>query len=158
MVYHIADINSKYKVGDIILPKVYNMESFSLRKREIEICLENVRKERFSSYPSRLHCLYVCYCIDDVHFWLHMKKEHIETDFKLLILDLEHEPVWLSSESYHKYYFGFSDDLEKCANLYWSSKGAPEELDDCEGLYYGKAIIKRICKMRYTKNNDIIPI
>ena len=155
MVYHIENIDCTYKVGDVILPKVYDISTFSEKKQEIESCLEDVRKNQFPSYPSRLNCLYVCNTLEDVRFWAHMKYYHKESDFLLLTLALENDPIWFSAKPYHDYYFKICHDLELCSNLYWQSRGNPKDLVDCEGLYFGSAVIKRISRMRYLDDGEL---
>ena len=155
MVFHIENINCEYQIDDIITSKKYQIDSFSGRKKKIEKCLENIRKTEFSLYPSRMNCIYVCNSLEDVKLWVHLKYAHKERDFLLLTLALEKSPIWLSAKTYHEYINGFNANLQECAKQYWESIGDPRNLEDCEGLYDGKAVVKRICKMHYYENGDI---
>ena len=40
-----------------------------------KLALEEVRKEKYSNYPSGLRCIYVCPNIDDTREWVNILKE-----------------------------------------------------------------------------------
>lgn len=65
-VYHIVKNELEMAVGAFLRPKTYCLENFGVRKRKIEEELENVRKDSFPDFPSRLNCLFVCYDMYDV--------------------------------------------------------------------------------------------
>ena len=57
-VYHIVKKESELVIGDVIQPKTYNLEDFSVKKRQIEEELENVRRDNLQNLyhidPQRL--------------------------------------------------------------------------------------------------------
>lgn len=100
-VYHIAKNELEMAVGAFLQSKTYRLEDFGIKKRQIEEELENVRKDSFPDFPSRLNCLFVCYDMDDVEFWASMKSSIYEKQFKVLTLETAGHVFWFSAESYH---------------------------------------------------------
>lgn len=53
-VYHLVKDELHFAVGDIIQPRIYNLDSMKPIKRQIEKEFEIIRKKDFPNYPSRL--------------------------------------------------------------------------------------------------------
>ena len=108
--------------------------------------LENVRKESFPDFPSRLNCLFVCFDMDDVEFWAIQKSDIYGRQFKVLTLETTQLVFWFSAESYNMYFSGQRNDLRQACVEFWESnnKTKTDHLVDCEGITRGPARIVEI--------------
>lgn len=140
-VYHIIKNELDYAVGNFIQPKTYSLCDFDLKKRQVEEELENVRKESFPDFPSRLNCIFVCHDMDDVEFWAIQKSSIYGRQFKVLTLETTEPVFWFSAESYNMYFSGQRNDLHQACVEFWESSRNTEieKMVDCEGMTNGLA-------------------
>ena len=145
-VYHIIKNELDFALGDFIQPKTYRLCDFVLKKRQIEEELENVRKDSFPNFPSRLNCLFVCYDMDDVESWLSIKSSIYRNQFIILTLETTEPVFWFSAESYNMYFNGLRNDLHQACVEFWESNRVIEldKLIDREGITIGPAKIIEI--------------
>ena len=156
-VYHIAKNELELAVGDFIQPKIYRLCDLNLKKRQVEEELENVRKERFPDFPSRLNCLFVCFDMDDVEFWAMMKSSIYGSQFKVLTLETTKPVFWFSAESYNMYFNGLRNDLHQACLEFWESNRNTEidKLIDREGITIGPAQIIEIRQAGFSRERGI---
>ena len=145
-VYHIIKNELDYAVGNFIQPKTYSLCDFDLKKRQVEEELENVRKESFPDFPSRLNCLFVCHDMDDVEFWAIQKSSIYGRRFNVLTLETKEPVFWFSAESYNMYFSGQRNDLHQACVEFWESNRNTEieKMVDREGMTNGLAEIVEI--------------
>ena len=156
-VYHIVRNELEYAVGDFIQPKIYCLDDFDLKKRQMEEELENVRKESFPDFPSRLSCLFVCYDMDDVEFWAMMKSSIYGSQFEVLTLEVTKPVFWFSAESYNMFFGGQRKDLHQACKEFWESNKKTEldKLIDREGMTNGAANIIEIKQARISRGKGL---
>lgn len=146
-----------FAIGDYLQPKIYSLFDFDIKKRQIEEELENVRKESFPDFPSRLNCLFVCYDMDDIEFWAIQKSSIYGRQFKVLTLETTEPVYWFSAESYHKYFNGMINDLHQACIDFWKSnnKTKVNHLADREGITKGPARIVGIRQAKISRENGL---
>lgn len=156
-VYHIIKNEFDFAVGAFLQPKTYSYKDFRVKKRQIEEELENVRKESFPDFPSRLNCLFVCYDMDDIEFWAIQKSSIYGRQFKVLTLETTKPVYWFSAESYHKYLNGLTNDLHQACVDFWKSnnKTKVNHLADREGITIGPAKIVGIRQANISRENGL---
>ena len=156
-VYHIVKNELDFAVSNFIQPKTYSLCDFDLKKRQVEEELENVRKERFPDFPSRLNCLFVCFHMDDVEFWTIQKSSIYGRKFKVLTLETTEPVFWFSAESYNMYFNGQRNDLHQACVEFWKSNRNTEidKLIDCEGITNGPAQIIAIQQVCFSRENGL---
>ena len=156
-VYHIVKNELEMAVGALLRPKTYSLENFGVRKRKIEEELENVRKDSFPDFPSRLNCLFVCFHMDDVEFWTIQKSSIYGRKFKVLTLETTEPVFWFSAESYNMYFNGQRNDLHQACVEFWKSNRNTEidKLIDCEGITNGPAQIIAIQQVCFSRENGL---
>ena len=98
-VYHIVKDELEFAVGDFLHPRLYNLDEFKSKKREVEEELEKVRSDCFPNLPSRLNCLFVCRDLNDVESWALMKSDIFGRQFKILTLETT-VPVFTAFSSF----------------------------------------------------------
>lgn len=156
-VYHIVKNELDFALGDFIQPKTYSLCDFDLKKRQVEEELENVRKESFPDYPSRLNCLFVCHDMDDVEFWASMKSSIYGKLFKVLTIEIAGPVFWFSAESYHMYFNGLRNDLRQACMEFWESNRDTEldKLIDREGITIGPSKIVEIRQAAFSRERGL---
>lgn len=156
-VYHIIKNEFDFAVGAFLQPKTYSLEDFGVRKRKIEEELENVRKDSFPDFPSRLNCLFVCYDMYDVESWASMKSSIYGKQFKVITLETAGPVFWFSAESYHMYFNGFKNDLQQACLEFWESNRNTEfdKLIDREGITNGPAKIIEIRQASFSRERGL---
>jgi len=152
-VYHIVKNELEFAVGDIILPRIYDLNSFAPKKKEIEMELEIIRNEGYSNYPSRLNCLFVCHDMNDVEFWAMMKSNIYGSQLIVLTLDTIGPVFWFSAEGYNMYFNGQRNDLRQACLEFWESNKNTEfdKLIDREGITNGPAKIIEIRQASFSR-------
>ncbi len=145
-VFHIEKNELEFTVDDLIQPRIYNLNSFVPKKKEVEDKLETIRKDKYPDYPSRLRCIFVCYNLEDVEFWAIQKSDIHGREFKVLTLETSEPVYWFSADSYNMYFCGQRNDLHQSCVDFWESnrKTAIDKLVDREGLTSGAATIVEI--------------
>ena len=156
-VFHIEKNELEFTVGDLIQPRIYNLNSFAPKKKEVEDKLETIRKDKYPDYPSRLNCLYVCYNLEDVEFWAIQKSDIYGREFKVLTLETSEPVYWFSADSYNMYFCGQRNDLHQSCVEFWESnrKTVIDKLADREGLTNGVAIVVEIMNAKVSRERGL---
>lgn len=152
-VYHIVKDELQFAVGDIIQPRIYNLDNMNPKKRQIEKELEDIRKVHFHDFPSRLECLFVCCDMGDVEFWSMQKSDIRGKVFKILTLETSEPVFWFSADSYNMYFNKQRSDLRKACIEFWESNSNTgiDKMEDREGLTKGPAKIVEIRRAKITR-------
>ena len=118
--------NEEYNV---VLNTVNN-DAFVMR----ELALEEVRKERFSNYPSRLKCLYVTKEKDDAFNWAKILKRNNKICKQIITFELTGDLFIGDGNLMKRQNLSYSKHLDNALN-YWSNSTKEEN----EYLFYGTA-------------------
>lgn len=114
---------------NIVLDTINN-DAFVLR----ELALEEVRKDKFPSYPSRLNCLYITKEKEDAINWSNILKRNQKQCKQILTLECSGELFVGDGNLMKRQNLSYKKHLEN-AEKYWSSNNPiiPEY------LFYGEA-------------------
>ena len=126
-------LNSKKDLSkeefDLVLNTVNN-DAFVMR----ELSLEEVRKAKYSSYPSRLNCLYVTKDKEDAINWVNILKRNRKQCNQILTLELTGELFVGDGNLMKRQNNSYQKHLE-VAEHYWNSNNPSIP----EYLFYGEA-------------------
>lgn len=145
--------NSEYKINDIdanelLINKKKNkdnnltIEEFEMVLNTInnyafvmrELALEEVRKEKYPSYPSRLNCLYVTKTKEDAINWSNILKRNKKECKQILTLECTGDLFIGDGNLMKRQNISYQKHLEN-AEKYWNSKIK----ETPEYLFYGEA-------------------
>ena len=119
---------------ELILNTVNN-DAFIMR----ELALEEVRKEKYPNYPSRLNCLYVTKTKEDAINWSNILKRNNKECKQILTLELTGELFIGDGDLIKRQNKSYQKHIET-AEKYWKS----EIISTSEYLFYGKAKVIKI--------------
>lgn len=114
----------------LLVFKTINNDAFVLR----ELALEEVRKNKYSNYPSRLNCLYVTKDKEDAIYWSNILKRNNKECKQILTLELTGELFVGDGSLMKRLNISYQKQLEM-AEEYWNSK----PVSNPEYLFYGEA-------------------
>ncbi len=112
-----------------------NNDAFVLR----ELALEEVRKSKYPSYPSRLSCLYITKTKEEAINWIKILKRNKKKCKHVLILELTGEIFCFDGNLMKRQNASYQKHLEN-AELYWNSINS----NNSEILFYGEAKVIKI--------------
>lgn len=118
-----------------LLLNTINNDAFVLR----ELALEEVRKEKYSNYPSRLSCLYVTKTKEDAISWSKILKRNKKKCKQVLTLELTGDIFCFDGNLMKRQNISYQNHLIN-AKLYWDSIDS----DISEILFYGEAKVIEI--------------
>ena len=137
-VFHIEKNELEFTVGDLIRPRIYNLNSFAPKKKEVEDKLETIRKDKYPDYAIQK---------SDIH----------GREFKVLTLETSEPVYWFSADSYNMYFCGQRNDLHQSCVEFWESnrKTVIDKLADREGLTNGVAIVVEIRNAKVSRERGL---
>ena len=112
-----------------------NNDAFVLR----ELALEEVRKSKYPSYPSRLSCLYITKTKEEAINWIKILKRNKKKCKQVLTLELTGEIFCFDGNLMKRQNASYQKHLEN-AELYWNSINS----NNSEILFYGEAKVIKI--------------
>ena len=90
---HHSGVYSRVVEEKEIIDRIYNGEIFELtddiKKALREYALEEVRKEKYPDYPSRLSCLYVSKTLEEAEFWYNLFIEQGRPTFQIVVVEVD---------------------------------------------------------------------
>ena len=98
-----------------------------------ELALEEVRKEKYPNYPSRLNCLYVTKDKQDALEWTNILKRNHKECKQILTLELTGDLYTFDGNLMRRQNVSYEEQLKR-AEEYWNSTS-----DNPEYLFYGEA-------------------
>ena len=107
-----------------------NNDAYVLR----ELALEEIRKTKYPSYPSRLNALYVTKNKEDAFTWSSILKRNKKVCKQILTLELTGELFVGDGNIIKRQNISFQKQLDN-ADIYWSGKTS----ENPEYLFYGEA-------------------
>ena len=113
-----------------LLLNTINNDAFVLR----ELALEEIRKEKYPDYPSRLNCLYVTKVKEDAVNWSNILKRNNKECKQILTLECTGELFIGDGNLMKRQNISYQEQLNN-ADKYWSNK--TNEVP--EYLFYGEA-------------------
>lgn len=116
------DVNFSRDELNLIFETVNN-SAFVMR----ELALEEVRKNLFSKYPSRLSCLYVTNEKKEAHFWSSILKRNGKECMQILTLELTGDIYSFDGKFLMRKNCSYQEHLDN-ALKYWNSDGGEEYL------------------------------
>lgn len=145
--------NNEYKIdgidaNELLINKKRNQEnSFSIDEVELllntinndafvlrELTLEEVRKNKYPKFPSRLSCLYVTKTKEDAKNWSKILKRNKKKCKQILTLELTGEIFCFDGNLMKRQNISYQKHLDN-AELYWNSINS----NNSEILFYGEA-------------------
>ena len=114
----------------LLVFKTINNDAFVLR----ELALEEVRKNKYPNYPSRLNCLYVTKDKEDAINWSNILKRNKKVCKQILTLELTGELFTFDGSLMKRLNTSYQKQLEM-AEEYWNSIPSSNP----EYLFYGEA-------------------
>jgi len=123
------DYNLSVEELNLLLNTVNN-DAFILR----ELALEEVRKNKYNSYPSRLSCLYVAKEKADAYDWIKVLKRDKKDCKQILTLELTGELFKADGSLMTRQNISYQKHLD-IAEKYWESNS----ITTPEYLFYGEA-------------------
>ena len=150
--------NNEYKIGEedaneLLINKKRNQErSFLIDEFELllntvnndafvlrELALEEVRKDKYPFYPSRLSCLYITKTKEEVTNWIKILKRNKKKCKQVLTLELTGEIFSFDGNLMKRQNVFYQKHLQN-AELYWNSINS----NNSEILFYGEAKVIKI--------------
>ena len=128
------DTNFSVEEFEIILNTINN-NSFVMR----ELALEEVRKNKYPNYPSRLNCFYVTKEIEDAINWSNILKRNKKQCKQILKLECTGELFVGDGSLMKRQNISYQKHLDN-AEKYWGNKA----IETPEYLFYGKAKVIEI--------------
>ena len=122
------DLNFSIEEFKLLLSTVNN-DAFVMR----ELALEEVRKEKYPNYPSRLNCLYVTKDKQDALEWTNILKRNHKECKQILTLELTGDLYTFDGNLMRRQNVSYEEQLKR-AEEYWNSTS-----DNPEYLFYGEA-------------------
>ena len=114
----------------ILLLSTVNNDAFIMR----ELALEEVRKEKYNDYPSRLRCLYVTKSKEDAFNWSNILKRNQKQCKQILTLELKGEIFIGDGNLMKRQNISYQEHLN-IAEKYWNQ----QTNESPELLFYGEA-------------------
>lgn len=102
----------------ILLANTINHDAFVLR----ELALEEVRKNKYSDYPSRLNCLYLSKTFDEAKEWVNILKRNKKECKQIITLEVTGKVYSFDGYLMKRQNISYQELLNK-ADIYWNSKG-----------------------------------
>ena len=122
------DLNFSIEEFKLLLSTVNN-DAFVMR----ELALEEVRKEKYPNYPSRLNCLYVTKEKQAALEWTNILKRNHKECKQILTLELTGDLYKFDGNLMRRQNVSYEEQLKR-AEEYWNSTS-----DNPEYLFYGEA-------------------
>ena len=133
MIKHMNNKDINFTNDELVtIFKTVNNDVYVMR----ELALEEVRKEKYSNYPSRLRCMYVCPNIDDAREWVNILKRNNKECHQILKLECSGEVFSFDGKLLRRINCSYNKHLEN-AEKYWSKSTN----ENNEYLFYGTAIV-----------------
>ena len=125
--------DTNLSVGEFLLVfKTINNDAFVLR----ELALEEVRKNKYPSYPSRLNCLYITKEKDGAFEWSNILKRNKKQCKQILTLECTGELFIGDGDLMKRQNLSYKNHLKNAEN-YWNQSTCNEP----EYLFYGTAVV-----------------
>lgn len=121
-----------------LLLNTVNNDAFVLR----ELALEEVRKSKYPSYPSRLSCLYITKTKEEAINWIKILKRNKKKCKQVLTLELTGEIFCFDGNLMKRLNVSYQKHLDN-AELYWNSINS----NNSEILFYGEAKVIKIANI-----------
>ena len=116
----------------ILIANTINNDAFVLR----ELALEEVRKEKYNNYPSRLNCLYLSKTYDDAKEWVNILKRNKKECKQIVTFEVTGEIYSFDGYLMKRQNISYQELLDR-AEEYWNSKGD-------EILFLGEAKVIKV--------------
>ena len=116
----------------ILLANTINNDAFVLR----ELALEEIRKQKYSNYPSRLSCLYLSKEIDEAKEWVNILKRNKKECKQVITFEVTGEVYSFDGNLMLRQNISYQELLDK-ADIYCNSNGS-------EILFLGEAKVIKI--------------